>query len=160
MATVLRTALFSLQPGQGVSRVVPLGAGFLPGGSSVSTPGCRGRSVPKKKVPHLAEIVPLRPEPKKPPRRLVKPQPPVENEAAERTLVEMARHISSSEGPTEALRAQLQLIHLLMQAKACYVAPFLPSRNQLHVEHGRGRYDERITAATPEEGLIGRAFAQ
>jgi signal transduction histidine kinase/CheY-like chemotaxis protein len=117
--------------------------------------------VPKKKVPHLAEIVTLRPEPKKPAaRRLVKPQPPVESEVAERTLAEMAQHITSSEGPTEALRAQLQLIHGLMQAKACYVARYLPSRNQLHVEHVRGRYDERITAATPEEGVVGRAFAE
>jgi signal transduction histidine kinase/CheY-like chemotaxis protein len=47
-----------------------------------------------------------------------------------------------------------------MQAKACYVARFEPSRNQLHVEHVRGRYDERITAATPEQGLVGRAFAE
>jgi signal transduction histidine kinase/CheY-like chemotaxis protein len=116
--------------------------------------------VPKKKVPHLAEIVTLRPEPKKPARRLVKPQPPVEGEVAERTLAEMSQHITSSEGPTEALRAQLQLIHGLMQAKACYVARYLPSRNQLHVEHVRGRYDERITAATPEEGVVGRAFAE
>nr|WP_143177610.1 hybrid sensor histidine kinase/response regulator [Cystobacter ferrugineus] len=117
--------------------------------------------MPKKKVPHLAEVVTLRPEPKKPAaRRLVKPQPPVESEVAERTLAEMAQHITSSEGPTEALRAQLQLIHGLMQAKACYVARYLPSRNQLHVEHVRGRYDERITAATPEEGVVGRAFAE
>jgi signal transduction histidine kinase/CheY-like chemotaxis protein len=116
--------------------------------------------VPKKKVPHLAEVVTLRPEPKKPPRRMLKPQPPVESEVAERTLVEMAQHITSSEGPTEALRAQLQLIHGLMQAKACYVARFLPSRNQLHVEHVRGRYDERITAATPEQGVVGRAFTE
>ena len=116
--------------------------------------------MPKKKVPHLAEIVTLRPEPKKPPRRAVKPQPPVDSEVAERTLVEMSQHITSSQGPTEALRAQLQLIHTLMQAKACYVARFIPSRNQLHVEHVRGRYDERITAATPEEGVIGRAFAE
>ncbi|EPX55301.1 Signal transduction histidine kinase [Cystobacter fuscus DSM 2262] len=117
--------------------------------------------MPKKKVPHLAEIVTLRPEPKKPAaRRLVKPQPPVESEVAERTLAEMAQHITSSEGPTEALRAQLQLIHGLMQAKACYVARYLPARNQLHVEHVRGRYDERITAATPEEGVVGRAFAE
>jgi hypothetical protein len=28
------------------------------------------------------------------------------------------------------------------------------------VEHVRGRYDERITAATPEEGLVGRAIAE
>ncbi|MET0403217.1 MAG: hybrid sensor histidine kinase/response regulator, partial [Cystobacter sp.] len=90
----------------------------------------------------------------------MKPQPPVEAEVAERTLVEMAQHITSSEGPTEALRAQLQLIHGLFQAKACYVARYLPSRNQLHVEHVRGRYDERITAASPEEGIIGRAFAE
>ncbi len=117
--------------------------------------------MPKKKVPHLAEVVTLRPEAvKKPSRRAVKPQPPVENDDAERTLVEMARHISSSEGPTEALRAQLQHIHTLLQAKACYVARFVPSRNQLQVEHVRGRYDERITAATPDEGLIGRAFAE
>ncbi|ATB38742.1 signal transduction histidine kinase [Cystobacter fuscus] len=116
--------------------------------------------MPKKKVPHLAEVVTLRPEPKKPVRRLVKPQPPVESEVAERTLAEMAQHITSSEGPTEALRAQLQLIHGLMQAKACYVARYLPARNQLHVEHVRGRYDERITAATPEEGVVGRAFAE
>ncbi|WNG16743.1 histidine kinase dimerization/phospho-acceptor domain-containing protein [Cystobacter fuscus] len=117
--------------------------------------------MPKKKVPHLAEIVTLRPEPKKPvARRLVKPQPPVESEVAERTLAEMAQHITSSEGPTEALRAQLQLIHGLMQAKACYVARYLPARNQLHVEHVRGRYDERITAATPDEGVVGRAFAE
>jgi signal transduction histidine kinase/CheY-like chemotaxis protein len=116
--------------------------------------------VPKKKVPHLAEIVTLRPEAQKKPRRTPKPQPPVDNEAAERALVEMAQHITSSAGPTEALRAQLQIVHTLMQAKACYVARYSPSRNQLHVEHVRGRYDERITAATPEEGLVGRAFAE
>ena len=113
----------------------------------------------KKPVPHLAEIVTLRPEPKKP-RRVTKPQPPVDSEVAERALVEMALHITSSAGPTEALRSQLQLIHGLMQAKACYVARFLPERNQLHVEHVRGRYDERITADTPEQGVVGRAFAQ
>jgi signal transduction histidine kinase/CheY-like chemotaxis protein len=116
--------------------------------------------VPKKKVPHLAEVVTLRPEVKKPTRRTVKPQPPLETEAAERALVEMSQHISSSAGPTEALRSQLQIIHGLMQAKACYVARFEPSRNQLHVEHVRGRYDDRITAATPEQGLVGRAFAE
>jgi signal transduction histidine kinase/CheY-like chemotaxis protein len=115
--------------------------------------------VPKKKVPHLAEIVTLRPEAKKP-RRSAKPQPPVEAEVAERALVEMAQHITSSAGPTEALRSQLQIIHNLLQAKACYVARFHPSRNQLHVEHVRGRYDERIIATTPEQGLVGRAFAQ
>ncbi len=115
--------------------------------------------MPKKKVPHLAEIVTLRPEVKKP-RRMVKPQPPVDGEAAERALVEMSQHISSSAGPTEALRSQLQIIHSLMQAKACYVARFEPSRNQLHVEHVRGRYDDRITAATPEQGLVGRAFTE
>ncbi|HEX8435179.1 hybrid sensor histidine kinase/response regulator [Archangium sp.] len=116
--------------------------------------------MPKKKVPHLAEVVTLRPEVKKPTRRTVKPQPPLETEAAERALVEMSQHISSSAGPTEALRSQLQIIHGLMQAKACYVARFEPSRNQLHVEHVRGRYDDRITAATPEQGLVGRAFAE
>ncbi len=117
--------------------------------------------MPKKKVPHLAEIVTLRPEVKKSsPRRTARPQPPVEAEEAERALAEMAQHITSSAGPTEALRSQLQIIHGLMQAKACYVARFLPTRNQLHVEHVRGRYDERITAATPEEGLVGRAFAE
>jgi signal transduction histidine kinase/CheY-like chemotaxis protein len=115
--------------------------------------------VPKKKVPHLAEVVTLRPEVKKP-RRTAKPQPPVDGEAVERALVEMSQHITSSAGPTEALRSQLQIIHGLMQAKACYVARFEPSRNQLHVEHVRGRYDDRITAATPEQGLVGRAFAE
>ena len=118
--------------------------------------------MPKKKQPHLAEVVTLRPDAKKPPppRRAAKPQPPVEAEVAERTLVEMAQHITSAEGPTEALRSQLQLIHALFQAKACYVARYLPSRNHLHVEHVRGRYDERITAASPDEGLIGRAFSE
>ncbi|MGZ3456886.1 MAG: hybrid sensor histidine kinase/response regulator, partial [Archangium sp.] len=80
--------------------------------------------MPKKKVPHLAEVVTLRPEAKKP-RRTLKPQSPVETEDAERALVEMAQHITSSAGPTEALRSQLQIIHGLLQAKACYVARFL-----------------------------------
>jgi signal transduction histidine kinase/CheY-like chemotaxis protein len=115
--------------------------------------------VPKKKVPHLAEIVTLRPQAKKA-RRATKALASVETETAEQALVEMARHITTSAGPTEALKAQLQIIHGLMQAKACYVARFEASRNQLHVEHVRGRYDERIIAATPEQGLVGRAFAQ
>ncbi|HZI04181.1 MAG TPA: hybrid sensor histidine kinase/response regulator [Archangium sp.] len=107
----------------------------------------------------MAEIVTLRPQAKKA-RRPAKALASVETETAEQALVEMARHITTSAGPTEALKSQLQVIHGLMQAKACYVARFEPSRNQLHVEHVRGRYDDRITAATPEQGLVGRAFAE
>ncbi|XXF80924.1 hybrid sensor histidine kinase/response regulator [Myxococcaceae bacterium GXIMD 01537] len=118
----------------------------------------------KKKGPRLAEVVELRPrvskvkEAKKP-RRAPKPVPPVEPEAAEQALLEMARNLANNAGPTEALRAHLQTLHGLLRAKVCYVARFFPARAQLLVEHVRGRYDERIAAVSPDEGVAGRAFS-
>nr|AAK59397.1 KfaA [Myxococcus xanthus DZF1] len=72
----------------------------------------------------------------------------------------MSRHLTDNAGPTEALRAHLQTIHTLLKPKVCYVARYFPSREQLHVEHVRGRYDDRVTAAVPGEGVVGRAFSQ
>lgn len=121
----------------------------------------------KKKSPPLAEVVELRPRSKakeaktvKKPRRPSKPAPPVEAEEAERALLEMGRHLANNADPTEALRTQLQTIHTLLRAKACFVARYFPARGQLLVEHVRGRYDERIAAAAPEEGVVGLAFSQ
>src|SRR3712207_7725991 len=54
-------------------------------------------------------------------------------------------HLTDNAGPTEALRAQLQVLHGLFKARACYVARPDSSGSQLQVEHVRGRYDERIT---------------
>ncbi len=123
----------------------------------------------KKKGAPLAEVVELRPRTKakeakeakevKKPRRAAKPVPPVEAEEAERALMEMGRNLANNAGPTEALRAHLQTIHTLLRAKVCYVARFFPARNQLLVEHVRGRYDDRIAAAAPSEGVVGLAFA-
>jgi signal transduction histidine kinase/CheY-like chemotaxis protein len=121
------------------------------------------RSVPssnnKKKGPRLAEVVALRPQlkkPKKPARTL----PPVEPEAAESALLEMARNLTTGAGTTEVLRIYLQAIFNLLKPKVCYVARFFPEREQLHVEHVRGRYDERVTAAVPSKGPVGRAFTE
>jgi signal transduction histidine kinase/CheY-like chemotaxis protein len=118
----------------------------------------------KKKGQPLAEVVELRPREKvkeaKKPRRSSKPAPPLEPEVAERALLEMGRNLANNAGPTEALRAHLQTIHTALRAKVCYVARFFPARNQLLVEHVRGRYDDRIAATAPEEGLVGRAYAQ
>ncbi len=113
----------------------------------------------KKKSSPLAEVVALRPPVKKPSRRAVRTVPPVEPEAAERALLAMARQLTSSAGTTEVLRTYLQIVFHLLKPKVCYVARFFPERHQLHVEHVRGRYDERVTAAVPEEGVVGRAFS-
>nr|WP_216618518.1 hybrid sensor histidine kinase/response regulator [Corallococcus carmarthensis] len=115
----------------------------------------------KKKGPQLAEVVPLRPATiakKAPPKRTAKPPPPVDTDTAAQALLEMGRQLTDNAGPTEALRAQLQTLHTLLKPKVCYVARHFPSRNQLHVEHVRGRYDERVTAAVPGEGVVGRCF--
>jgi signal transduction histidine kinase/CheY-like chemotaxis protein len=114
----------------------------------------------KKKGPRLAEVVALRPHLKKQPKRPARPLPPVEPEAAEQALLEMARQLTTGAGTTEVLRLYLQTIFNLFKPKVCYVARYFPERQQLHVEHVRGRYDERVTAALPEEGVVGRAFSQ
>lgn len=114
----------------------------------------------KKKGPRLAEVVTLRPQLKKQPKRAVRPVPPIEPEAAETALLEMARHLTTSAGTTEVLRVYLQTVFNLLKPKVCYVARFFAERKQLHVEHVRGRYDDRVTAAVPDEGVVGRAFSQ
>jgi signal transduction histidine kinase/CheY-like chemotaxis protein len=114
----------------------------------------------KKKGLRLAEVVTLRPQLKKQPKRPTRPLPPVEPEAAERALLEMARQLTTGAGATEVLRLYLQSIFNLLKPKVCYVARFFPEREHLHVEHVRGRYDERVTAAVPEQGVVGRAFSQ
>ncbi|AKQ66746.1 Signal transduction histidine kinase [Myxococcus hansupus] len=119
-----------------------------------------------KKKGTLAEVVPLRPVAKvakkaaAPKKRAVKPVPPVDGDAAHRALLEMARHLTDNAGPTEALRSHLQTLHTLLKPKVCYVARYFPSREQLHVEHVRGRYDDRVTAAVPGEGVVGQSFSQ
>ncbi|WAM29717.1 ATP-binding response regulator [Myxococcus sp. NMCA1] len=116
-----------------------------------------------KKKGTLAEVVPLRPvakAAKKTPKRPAKPLPSVDADVAHRALLEMSRHLTDNAGPTEALRSHLQTIHTLLKPKVCYVARYFPSREQLHVEHVRGRYDDRVTAAVPGEGVVGRAFSQ
>ncbi len=114
----------------------------------------------KKKGPPLAEVVALHPHLKKQPKRAVRPVPPLESEAAETALLEMARQLTSSAGTTEVLRNYLQIIFNLLKPKVCYVARYFAERKQLHVEHVRGRYDDRVTAAVPNEGVVGRAFSQ
>jgi signal transduction histidine kinase/CheY-like chemotaxis protein len=114
----------------------------------------------KKKGPPLAEVVALHPHLKKQPKRAVRPVPPLESEAAESALLEMARQLTSSAGTTEVLRNYLQIIFNLLKPKVCYVARYFAERKQLHVEHVRGRYDDRVTAAVPDEGVVGRAFSQ
>ncbi|NVJ08705.1 hybrid sensor histidine kinase/response regulator [Myxococcus sp. AM001] len=116
-----------------------------------------------KKKGTLAEVVPLRPvakAAKKTPKRPAKPLPSVDADVAHRALLEMSRHLTDNAGPTEALRSHLQTLHTLLKPKVCYVARYFPSREQLHVEHVRGRYDDRVTAAVPGEGVVGRAFSQ
>ena len=114
----------------------------------------------KKKGPPLAEVVALHPHLKKQPKRAVRPVPPLESEAAETALLEMARQLTSSAGTTEVLRNYLQIIFNLLKPKVCYVARYFAERKQLHVEHVRGRYDDRVTAAVPNEGVVGRAFSE
>jgi signal transduction histidine kinase/CheY-like chemotaxis protein len=114
----------------------------------------------KKKGPRLAEVVALRPLLKKQPKRAARPLPPLEPEAAESALLDMARHLTTSAGTTEVLRLYLQSIFNLLKPKVCYVARYFAERKQLHVEHVRGRYDDRVTAAIPDEGVVGRAFSQ
>jgi signal transduction histidine kinase/CheY-like chemotaxis protein len=116
----------------------------------------------KKKGP-LAEVVALRPHLKqkpKAPKRPSRPAPPVETEAAEQALLEMARQLTTSASTTEVLRVHLQAIFNLLKPKVCYVARYFAERKQLHVEHVRGRYDERVTAAIPDQGVVGQAFSQ
>ncbi|WP_044191607.1 hybrid sensor histidine kinase/response regulator [Hyalangium minutum] len=126
-----------------------------------------GRNVPsthnKKKGPRLAEVVALRPHlktKKEPPKKPAKPLPPVEPDAAEKALLEMVRQLTTSASTTDVLRAYLQTLFNLLKPKVCYVARYFPERQNLHVEHVRGRYDERVTAAIPDEGVVGRAFSQ
>jgi K+-sensing histidine kinase KdpD len=120
-----------------------------------------------KKGPPLAGVVTLRPHLKKPqkpqkapPKRPARPIPPIESEAAELALLEMARQLTTSASTTEVLRIHLQALFNLLKPKVCYVARYFAERKQLHVEHVRGRYDERVTAAIPDEGVVGRAFSQ
>ena len=124
------------------------------------------RPVRSKKSPPPSNVVALRPSAPKEPvkqqrKRPVRPArelPAVEAEAAEAALTEMVRHLTGNAGPLEALRSQLQTVHALLQPKACYVARYDAERRQLQVEHVRGRYDARITAVSPDEGVLGRAF--
>ncbi|MBJ6763952.1 hybrid sensor histidine kinase/response regulator [Myxococcaceae bacterium JPH2] len=117
--------------------------------------------MPSKRKGPLAEVVPLRPLAKKTPaKRAAKPAPPVDPDAAARALLEMGRHLTDNAGPTEALRSQLQILYALLKPKVCYVARYFPARDQLHVEHVRGRNDDRIIAASPGDGAVGRAFTQ
>lgn len=112
----------------------------------------------KKKVAVLAPVVPLRPAAKRP-RRAVRPPVPVATEEAEQALADMARQLTASPGPTQALRTHLQVVHTLLQPRACYVARYLAPREQLQVEHVRGRNDARITASAPGAGVAGRAYS-
>lgn len=123
------------------------------------------RPLRPKKAAAPSNVVALRPAPeapqkKKRPARPARPLPPVATADGEAALTEMVRHLTGNAGPLEALRAQLQTVHALLQPKACYVARFEPERRLLHVEHVRGRYDERITAVSPDEGVLGRAFTE
>ncbi len=124
------------------------------------------KSPSRSKKPSVpSNVVALRPAlktaaRKKRPARPARALPPVETADGEAALTEMVRHLTGNAGPLEALRAQLQTVHALLQPKACYVARFEPERRLLHVEHVRGRYDARITAVSPDEGLLGRAFTE
>lgn len=85
---------------------------------------------------------------------------PLDPERAERAIAQMASRIVGPGGVTEAQRGQLSVVQALVEPKACYVAHFVPGREQLQVVSVRGRNDARIRAVKPGEGPVGTAFAE
>lgn len=78
----------------------------------------------------------------------------------ERTLAQLATQITGAESLSETHRAQLAILHALVQPRACFVASYSPERKLLQVVAVRGRNDERIAAAAPGEGPVGKAFSE
>lgn len=115
-------------------------------------------------APRGDNVVVLRPDlaapaPVRKPARSAKAPEPIGTEDAERALAEMARLLSPSPGVPEAMRAQLNVVSNVAQARAAYIVRYSEERNLLLVEHARGRTDDRIEAAIPGEGIVGEAFS-
>lgn len=88
------------------------------------------------------------------------PTPPVHDEDRwAEAFHALAKVISSAQSIPEAQKAQLAILQTLASPKACYMVELAQGRNELHVVSVRGRTDERITAAQPGVGPVGRAFS-
>jgi signal transduction histidine kinase/CheY-like chemotaxis protein len=116
----------------------------------------RNRTSKRKET--LAQVLPIRREPAKPRRRLR--LAPLEHSETERAIAAMAACISEAATAAGAQQSQLSIIHGLLKARSCFLAYHVPGRDELHVEHVRGRYDKRIAVARPGYGPIGRAFSE
>ncbi len=103
-----------------------------------------------------SNVVPLRR--KKPPARPA-PEAPTPQQV-ELALASMAARVIDVSSIGEAERTQLSVIVDLLRARAAFVSHYDPNRDQLLVMNVRGRSDERISAASPGEGPIGRAYSE
>ncbi|MBS2030975.1 MAG: hybrid sensor histidine kinase/response regulator [Deltaproteobacteria bacterium] len=73
-------------------------------------------------------------------------------------LAEASRLVGTGTSVSEALRAQLGVLHELTGARTSYVALLDAPRGLLSVIASRGRADPRVRAQGIEEGPLGRAF--
>jgi len=96
-------------------------------------------------------------------RAVADPQEPVEEvapEAVARALAQLGGQAIRSGTPVEAQRAQLAVIHGLLEARTSFISEHLPARSLLRVACVRGRNDPRVRAAGPSEGVAGKAHSQ
>src|SRR5262244_2542806 len=114
---------------------------------------------PKGIKASLAQVLPIRREPIKAPRNRRRHEP-LQGAETERAIAGMAACITDAATTSGAQRAQLSIIQSLLKARSCFLAYHAPGRDELHVEHVRGRNDKRIAAARPGYGPLGRAFSE
>ncbi|MGA9520559.1 MAG: histidine kinase dimerization/phospho-acceptor domain-containing protein [Myxococcaceae bacterium] len=107
-----------------------------------------------------SNVVPLRT--RKPPTRPTTRPPPdaPASQEVELALAQMAARVSDASSVADGERGQLSLILDLLRARAAFVSHFDPVRDQLLVMSVRGRSDDRIAAASPGEGPVGRAYSE
>lgn len=107
----------------------------------------------------LARVLQLRTSQKRPRIKRLRLQP-VANADTERAIAAMAACINEAASTSDAQQAQLGLIQALLKPRALFIASHSIGRNQLSVQYVRGRNDKRIAAATPGQGIVGRAFSE
>jgi len=108
----------------------------------------------------LAQVLPIRREPMTVSRRNRRRSEPLETSETERAIAGMAACITEAATASGAQQSQLAIIHGLLKTRSCFLAYYVPGRDELHVEHVRGRNDKRIAAARSGHGPLGRAFSE
>ncbi|MFZ5469959.1 MAG: ATP-binding protein [Myxococcota bacterium] len=104
----------------------------------------------------VGEEAPTPPLRKKPPERALAPLRACD---VERAFSALAAGILQAAGAHEAGRSPLAVVQELLGARSCFVLKPDAQRELLQVSAAKGRNDERVAAARPGQGVIGRAFA-